>query len=792
MDRIKNNKKKESGMSQKPVFFLNGESHVEKKLFPHQKDAVDKLWAYYKGDGYKEELGWKPHVLVMPTGAGKTFTANSLIIPHMLEKGYKVLWLAHRVMLLDQAAEGMKEDFFEGCDIDDTPNRPARIISGSKAHLSTASFEVDGVIISSIQSLYLGRKRLPFILKGVKGNKLVVVIDEAHHTPSNSYITVLNTIKKQIPGFKLLGLTATPTRMTESERKMLWHIYDEKYYQPTDLNKLQTQGFLSKAIPVSIKTEIEFETAMTNQDKKHTQRFNELSERMRKQIANSKERNFKIIDTYFDDKEKYGQTIMFALNQIHCQTLARDLNQEAAKRGVKDFKADYVIAGDTGRTEKVIQDYKDGKLDVIVNVQILTEGSDVPSTKSVFLTRPTNSETMLTQMVGRALRGARVGGTEDAYIVDFEDQWRKLKWGKFNEDEEGEEAGKKTKDGPPPPPKSSVPWWLINAYYEAINMDISGFKRAILDFRPVGWYSIGHTNDSDSSRLMVYENQYDGYQQLKENLDEIKREDTTPKSVLDSYFFDINDPKPQLEDLYDLIEVVRSQDEMPPWFTFDERDDFNPRQIAEEIIEKDMGERAKVKFLTDIYTDEKKPIVSQLYSEFDELQNEVQGVINNILNRAKGEEQTLDEAEAKPEPIRTTSSKREDIKAIKKAEKLEPLPLGILDSLVEEVSEMMFKGEPVKPETITWSSKPQKNCWGWFRESDKVIRINKLLNNKMLSRDTLKYIIYHELLHCQGNMSHNKQFYNELHKYPDWQEIEHKLSKIDEEYHLRIPTNNSI
>ena len=71
--------KQEVKMPQKSVFFRNGESQVEKKLFPHQKEAVNKLKAYYKDEGYKKELGWKPHILIMPTGAGKTFTANSFL-----------------------------------------------------------------------------------------------------------------------------------------------------------------------------------------------------------------------------------------------------------------------------------------------------------------------------------------------------------------------------------------------------------------------------------------------------------------------------------------------------------------------------------------------------------------------------------------------------------------------------------------------------------------------------------------------------------------------------------------
>ena len=63
------------------------------------------------------------------------------------------------------------------------------------------------------------------------------------------------------------------------------------------------------------------------------------------------------------------------------------------------------------------------KLDVLINVNILTEGTDLPQTQTVFLARPTVSRVLMTQMVGRALRGVSAGGTKEAYIVSFIDDW---------------------------------------------------------------------------------------------------------------------------------------------------------------------------------------------------------------------------------------------------------------------------------------------------------------------------------------------------------------------------------
>ena len=123
---------------------------------------------------------------------------------------------------------------------------------------------------------------------------------------------------------------------------------------------------------------------------------------------------------------KYGQTIVFAVNVNHAITLSALFN----KRGIK---ADFVVSDIKDMTtginrsrednEKILELYRKGELQVLVNVNILTEGVDLPQTKTVFLARPTVSTTLMTQMIGRALRGERAGGTNEAYIVSFVDRW---------------------------------------------------------------------------------------------------------------------------------------------------------------------------------------------------------------------------------------------------------------------------------------------------------------------------------------------------------------------------------
>ena len=132
-----------------------------------------------------------------------------------------------------------------------------------------------------------------------------------------------------------------------------------------------------------------------------------------------------IVNKYIDNKERYKQTIVFVINIWH----AIALNKIFTERGVKSAYVISAVKNDLGITisqkdnEINIERFRNGELNVLINVNILTEGVDVPQTQTVFLARPTVSIALMTQMVGRALRGVKAGGTPEAYIVSFIDNW---------------------------------------------------------------------------------------------------------------------------------------------------------------------------------------------------------------------------------------------------------------------------------------------------------------------------------------------------------------------------------
>lgn len=396
---------------------FNGES---RKLYPHQTDAISALDIINKNDNFKS-------ILVLPTGGGKTLTAVYWLLKKAVDQGKKVLWLAHRSLLLEQAAD----TFINNASAKIMVNRTrfkCRIVSQS--HDRPVNIEKDdNILICGKDSIGRGMRYLD---EWLKGEEIFLVIDEAHHAVARSYRKIIDYVYEHAGSVKMLGLTATPFRTNKKEKGALLKIFENGICYSVDLNTLIKNTILAYPIRIDFETKQRFSGELGVKDIKAIQNFDQLPEEISKYIAQNRERNAFIIKTYLENREKFGPTIVFAVNRDHAIALSALFN----KRGVK---ADYIISGTrdmiTGITvsnednDRKIEQYRNGELDVLINVNILTEGTDLPKTHTVFLARPTTSKILMTQMVGRALRGVKAGGTKEAYIVSFIDDWdNKIAW----------------------------------------------------------------------------------------------------------------------------------------------------------------------------------------------------------------------------------------------------------------------------------------------------------------------------------------------------------------------------
>lgn len=148
----------------------------KRPLYEHQIDAIAKLNQIDKGSCFSS-------LLVIPTGGGKTFTAVRWLLNAAVDKEKKVLWIAHRHLLFDQAYDTFMKSAYSEIMINRS-NFRYRIISGQHdKSINIASN--DDVIIASKDSLTGNLSYLDNWLK--EETEIYIVIDEAHHSTAKSY-----------------------------------------------------------------------------------------------------------------------------------------------------------------------------------------------------------------------------------------------------------------------------------------------------------------------------------------------------------------------------------------------------------------------------------------------------------------------------------------------------------------------------------------------------------------------------------------------------------------------------
>lgn len=693
----------------------------EVPLFDFQKEAVEKLYENFVENDKSNGL------LVMPTGSGKTRTAVYFLLRHMVSQGYQIIWLTHRHMLIDQTADA----FFRFSPLVKLENSKAKTFNMSCVsglHMSIKATErTDDVMILSIQSVARSQEYLRSIL----AKKVMIVVDEAHHSVARSYQNTIKSIRSLRKDAKLLGLTATPVRGNESESKYLMNLYDGNIVYEESLSNLIRNGTLSEPVFEHVQTNNNFEHLISLDEATFLKKWGELPDTLAEKIAKSTERNGLIVQQYMDNREKYGRTLMFALNGIHALTLCEDLK----KRGVS---CDYIYSLNDDNNEK-INKFKNGKLDVLINITILTEGSDVPDIQTVFLTRPTQSEVLLMQMIGRGMRGPAAGGTAKVHIVDFCDKWDTFnKWlnPEFLLDQEkGELPASISATGR----ITTIPADMIRDIYQSIRFSYG--PKAVHVAMPYGWYSL--LKDGEDYPLLVFEDQCEGYANILEHRTAVCRMAPESINTVISRYFKGFVLTPRKEDVQLFIDNLRQGEDAPQLFVFDNREQIDPGHVADRIKSESLEFFSETSRLFDTY-----PEVENIYGVIENYRQNVFEIMN--LGR-------------KPLGYRVEEMPIETI----------PFTLDKpynLDQLFREVLNERFDGHYDGIDSITWTDRPMLSYFGVFYVGGKIL-INMVLNSSQVPKEVVKYVIYHELLH-RDYWNHNKAFRIQEHMYPDY--IEHE------------------
>lgn len=597
--------------------------------YNHQKDAMAKLSLIDKEESFST-------LVVLPTGGGKTYTASTWLLKNAIDKKKKILWIAHRQMLLDQAAESFRRFAYAEA-MPHISEFTYRIVSGSSNHDRSIDISPrDNILILSKDSIGRNLSVLDNWLKGE--NEVYCVIDEAHHATAKTYRKIIKYVEMRVPNMKLLGLTATPFRTAKEEEGLLSKIFKDGVDESGNVVKgdlgITYQIGLKELINARILSTPIFECKYTEEDYgadlgldalEHIQRLDVLPEELATEIASSAARNKLIVDTYVNRAKEYGQTIVFAVNINH----AIALNKLFGKAGVK---SDYIVSdirdAITGVTisrednERKLQQYRDGKLQVLINVNILTEGVDLPQTKTVFLARPTVSKILMTQMVGRALRGTAAGGTAKAYIVSFVDQWNEnIAWCNPASLFHGEND---FEDNEVERTKRQISMIAISKIEEFASMlddsiDTSALEKVPFEQRfPIGMYAFTYLDGMDISyQVMVYDSTKESYEQLMESLPELfssyglEDEEYLSNEMLEeleeqcrnTYFCGDMVPPYEKRDIINILKYYAQKEEAPEFYTFDDIDTrrLDPSVIAKHIYDEDMGERRRNEYINSLW-----------------------------------------------------------------------------------------------------------------------------------------------------------------------------------------------
>ncbi len=350
------------------------------KLRDYQRECLKTIFGRY-------QKGIRRQLTCLPTGSGKTVIFAEF--PRYFKMKNQMLVLAQRQELLDQARDKIRRA---------NPDLSVEVEQAGR------SADPDcNVVVASVPTL--GRKGSKRLKRLDPDRFFLIVVDEAHHATAETYKRVLEYFGAFAPDTRklLVGFTATPKR---GDGVGLDAVFQEIVFSKA-LPELIKAGFLCPVAGYRVETDIDLSRVKT--------RMGDFVTSQLSLAVNVVERNHMIVKVFRSHLED-RQTLCFCVDVAHAHSLADAFNKEGIRATA--------VSGDMDRCEraKALDDFSSGRIQVLANCMVLTEGYDEPTVEGIILARPTKSTLLYTQMIGR---GTRLHpGKENVTIIDIVDMTR--------------------------------------------------------------------------------------------------------------------------------------------------------------------------------------------------------------------------------------------------------------------------------------------------------------------------------------------------------------------------------
>ena len=356
---------------------MGGGTQAQISLRDYQRKCLVTILERYKA-------GVRRQLVCLPTGTGKTVIFAQF--PSFFRMKRRMLVLAHRAELLNQARDKL------------LAANPALKVDIEQAG-QTAS-ESSDVVVASVPTVGRRRSRR---LAGLDPDQFsIVVVDEAHHATAESYRRIVEHLGLLRPDTNklLVGFTATPKR---SDGVGLDAVFDEISFSRT-IPEMMHAGYLAPVAGYRVETDVDLSKVKTSMGDFVVSQLSDA--------VNVEERNALVVKA-FRELVPDRRTLVFCVDVAH----ALDLAAAFRHYGI----AAAPVTGDMppGERAESLAAFSSGRLQVLTNCMVLTEGYDEPAVDGIILARPTKSALLYAQMIGR---GTRLHpGKTDVTVVDVVD-----------------------------------------------------------------------------------------------------------------------------------------------------------------------------------------------------------------------------------------------------------------------------------------------------------------------------------------------------------------------------------